>query len=137
MPANKDQATLAEILSVVTELRKEVLTLKSEVKSLKTSNVPELTTTLKTKKKRDPNAPKRPKSAWMFFSKEWSDKLKKDETTSDMTWSEQKTELGRMWREDYPEESDRKKWQKKAVADKERYVQEMESYDSTSSSNTE
>jgi hypothetical protein len=84
----------------------------------------------KESKKKDPNAPKRPSSAFIYFCKdmrqEAKDRVLEDNPAAKP--SEVTKELGRMWKEDYADESDRKKWMKMAKKDKARYESEMEAY---------
>jgi len=73
------------------------------------------------KKKRDPEAPKRPTTAYLYFCKEMREKVKED--NEDMDSKEITRELGRMWREDYSD--DRERWVELAEKDKKRYEEEM------------
>jgi hypothetical protein len=84
----------------------------------------------KNSKKKDPNAPKRPSSAFLYFCKDMREeaKAKVYEENSNAKPSDVTKELGRMWREDYADESDRSSWNKKAKKDKKRYEAEMEQY---------
>lgn len=84
----------------------------------------------KESKKKDPNAPKRPSSAFIYFCKDMRQEAKDRvlEENPAAKPSEVTKELGRMWKEDYADESDRKKWMKLAKKDKTRYESEMEEY---------
>ena len=85
----------------------------------------------KTKKKKkpkkplkDPNAPKRAMTSFMVFSGEMRNKVK--EENPDMKLVEIASELGRRWKALTDEE--KKPYQDKADADKERFNEEMEGY---------
>lgn len=80
----------------------------------------------KTKKKKDPNAPKRPMTAFLYFSQEKRAEVK--EANPEMKGTEFSVELGRMWKEDYADEGSRKKWVNAAAKDKARYDEEMKEY---------
>ena len=81
------------------------------------------------KKKKDPNAPKRGKSSYMFFCAEYRAKVKEeldDPKPTDVT-----AELGRRWNElktDKKKKKEFEKFEKMAADDKERYQAEMEEY---------
>ncbi len=79
-----------------------------------------------TKKEKDPNAPKRATSAYIFFTKDKRQEVKDE--NPDFTFGEIGKELGRLW----GELSDKKKakWKKMEEEDKERYTKEMEDYKS-------
>ena len=86
----------------------------------------------KRKKKKDPNKPKRPKSSYIFFCKRMrsivKEDLDKDCKTTDIT-----SELGRRWNKLKESNSKRDKkmlagFVKEAIADKERYEEEMKDY---------
>ena len=72
--------------------------------------------------KKDKNAPKNPISSYIYFTMEKRSEVK--ESNPDMSATEITKELGRMWKEDFSDENDRKKWIKLAKKDKERYTQE-------------
>ena len=81
------------------------------------------------KKKKDPNAPKRGKSAYMFFCAEYREKVK--EELDDPKPTEVTTELGRQWNElktDKKKKKELEKFEKMAAEDKERYQEEMAEY---------
>jgi len=81
----------------------------------------------KTKKDKDPNAPKRPRSAYILFSTEQRANVIKDHP--EYAPKEVTTELGARWGKLTEEE--KKQYQQQNEADKERYKQEMESYKPT------
>ena len=80
----------------------------------------------KKKNKKDPNAPKRPMTAFLYFSKDKRPEIK--EANPDMKVGDIAKELGRLWKEDFADEESRKIWVKKAKKDKKRYDDEMSSY---------
>lgn len=77
------------------------------------------------RKKKDPNAPKKPLSAYMFFCKDHREeakgKLEKGASVTDIA-----KKLGKMWKKTDSEE--KKKYEKKYEKDKERYEKEMKKY---------
>ena len=96
----------------------------------------ELSEKLSSKKRKDPNAPKRGKSAYIFFSQEHREKVKEelveehgDEFKNSMVMSR----LGALWKElqESTKAKDKKevvKFQKMATEDKERYETEKADY---------
>ena len=83
------------------------------------------------RKKKDKNAPKNPISSYLYFAMEKRSEVK--ESNPDMTATQITKELGRMWKEDFSEEEDRKKWVKLAKKDKQRYTEEKEKWDEENS----
>lgn len=79
----------------------------------------------KGKKKKDPNAPKKPCSAYLFFCVENRPTIKSNMPES-ATNAELLTEIGKKWKE-LPEE-DKAKYVQMAEKDKEKYMREMEKY---------
>ncbi|CAJ1940639.1 unnamed protein product [Cylindrotheca closterium] len=75
--------------------------------------------------KKDPNAPKRPISAFFYFSKEMRPKVAAENPEAKST--EITKMLGAMWRE--LDGDDKKKYDKKAKADHDRYASAKETYD--------
>ena len=88
------------------------------------------------KKVSDPNKPKKGNTAWIFFTNDMREKVKADNPdakTTDLTKI-----MSPMWKALSPE--DKKPYEDKAKADKERYEKEMENYkgsDSDSDSDVE
>jgi hypothetical protein len=88
------------------------------------------------KKVSDPNKPKKGNTAWIFFTNDMREKVKADNPdakTTDLTKI-----MSPMWKALSPEE--KKPYEDKAKADKERYEKEMENYkgsDSDSDSDPE
>ena len=78
----------------------------------------------KKKRKKDPNAPKRGLSAFMFFSKEMRPKIQ--EKNPEASFGETGKLLGEAWKNVTDEE--KKKFEDMAEADKGRYKKAMESY---------
>lgn len=75
------------------------------------------------RKKKDPNAPKRPLSGYIFFCKDNRDKVKLENPGikgTDIT-----KELAKLWKA----QSDREKWKLLALKDKERYASDMKEWD--------
>merc|ERR1712226_1357278 len=79
-------------------------------------------TVKKTKAKKDPNAPKRGLSAFMFFGKEERPKVMKDHPN--FTVPEVGKELGARW----AKVTNKKKYEDLAAKDKARYEAEMKKY---------
>lgn len=78
----------------------------------------------KEKKKKDPNAPRRPLAAYMFFCKELRETVKAE--NPDIGFGQIGRVLGQKWAEaDAPT---RKKYTDMAEKDKVRYVNEMKTY---------
>ncbi|GAX14828.1 structure-specific recognition protein 1 [Fistulifera solaris] len=80
----------------------------------------------KKKKKKDPNAPKRSKTSYIFFADEMRVKLKKEHPS--MTFGETGKKIGEMFRALSADE--KKKYEEMAQKDKERARKEMASYKS-------
>jgi hypothetical protein len=78
------------------------------------------------RKKKDPNAPKHPKNAYMYFSMDKRAEVK--EAHPEYSSQEVSKELGRMWKEEYAEKKDREEWVEKAMEAKEEYDNLMKTY---------
>jgi hypothetical protein len=78
----------------------------------------------KGKKKKDPNAPKRGMTAFMYFSNEMRPKVKAQ--NPEMSFGDMGKKLGEMFRALTPEE--KRKYEKKAEDDKDRYKKEQAAY---------
>ncbi|EGD83446.1 hypothetical protein PTSG_04053 [Salpingoeca rosetta] len=78
----------------------------------------------KMRKKKDPNAPKGAKSAYIYFSTEMREKIKEEKP--DLTLGQISQECGTLWRGLSDEE--KKKYEKMAAEDKKRYEAEMAEY---------
>ncbi|KAF5832893.1 high mobility group box domain-containing protein [Dunaliella salina] len=76
------------------------------------------------KKKKDPNAPKRGLSAYMFFCQDMRDTIKAE--NPEMKVTEVTSELGKQWKE-LPE-SEKKQYHDRAAQDKKRYEEESKNY---------
>jgi len=76
------------------------------------------------KKKKDPNAPKRPQSAWMYFGADMRPKLKAENP------GEKQSEILKILSERWKEltDEDKEPFEKKAKKDKARYVAEKAAY---------
>ncbi|BDD56939.1 Non-histone chromosomal protein 6 [Monascus purpureus] len=89
----------------------------------------EKTTTRKTKtrvekKKKDPNAPKRGLSAYMFFANEQREKVR--EENPGISFGQVGKMLGEKWKA--LSDDERRPYVEKAAADKKRYDEEKKSY---------
>ncbi|CAI5732465.1 unnamed protein product [Hyaloperonospora brassicae] len=80
--------------------------------------------TRKPRKKKDKNAPKRALSAFMFFSNDIRDTVKKE--MPELQFLEISSEIGRRWKKITDEE--RRPYDELAAADKRRYMEEKEDY---------
>ncbi|KAI9905731.1 hypothetical protein PsorP6_013432 [Peronosclerospora sorghi] len=80
--------------------------------------------TRKPRKKKDKNAPKRALSAFMFFSNDIRDTVKKE--MPELNFTEVSSEIGRRWKSISDE--DRRPYDELAAADKRRYLEEKEDY---------
>lgn len=78
----------------------------------------------KQRKKKDKNAPKRALSAFMFFSNDIRDTVKRE--MPELAFLEISSEIGRRWKEISEEE--RRPYDELAAADKKRYAEEKEDY---------
>ncbi|KNC99879.1 uncharacterized protein SPPG_05251 [Spizellomyces punctatus DAOM BR117] len=78
----------------------------------------------KTRAKKDPNAPKKPLSAFFFFSQENRARIK--EENPDATFGQIGKLLGQEWKE--ISQSDKQLYEKKAENDKIRYEKDLRAY---------
>ncbi|KAI9653785.1 MAG: Non-histone chromosomal protein 6 [Alyxoria varia] len=76
------------------------------------------------KKKKDPNAPKRGLSAYMFFANDQRDKVRSD--NPNMKFGEVGKVLGERWKA--LTDAQKAPYEKKAAADKKRYEEEKAAY---------
>lgn len=88
----------------------------------------------KPRKTKDPNAPKRPTSAFLYFSKDMRATIK--EENPELDGKDVQKEVGRVWKEDYADEKKRAKWVALAAKDKERYEAEKAEYSNHSDAST-
>lgn len=72
----------------------------------------------------DASAPKKPQSSFFLFSHEARERMKKDDP--DVKQTELLKKIGAEWKS--LSEGERKKWDQKSKADKERYETEMAAY---------
>ncbi|EPS94592.1 hypothetical protein FOMPIDRAFT_1026139 [Fomitopsis schrenkii] len=79
----------------------------------------------KGKAKKDKNAPKRPLSAYMFFSSDWRERVKAE--NPDASFGEIGKLLGAKWKE--LDESEKKPYVEQAAKDKSRHEKEVADYD--------
>ncbi|WFC97931.1 Non-histone chromosomal protein 6 [Malassezia yamatoensis] len=82
------------------------------------------TTTRKTKSKKDPAAPKRPLSAYMFFSQDWRERVKTE--NPDAGFGDVGRLLGTKWKE--MSDDEKKPYVDMASRDKERAEAEKAAY---------
>ncbi|KZS95401.1 hypothetical protein SISNIDRAFT_452003 [Sistotremastrum niveocremeum HHB9708] len=75
-------------------------------------------------KKKDPNAPKRALSAYMFFSQDWRERIKTE--NPDAGFGEVGKLLGAKWKE--LDESEKKPYIERAAKDKQRAEEEKADY---------
>merc|ERR1712243_230014 len=75
-------------------------------------------------KKKDPNAPKRPTSAYFFYAGDVRPGIR--EENPDMKITEVMSLIGQQWRE--LEEEDKKPYEEQAAKDRKRYEKEMKAY---------
>ncbi|XP_051882370.1 high mobility group protein B1-like [Pristis pectinata] len=78
----------------------------------------------KTKRKKDPNAPKRPPSAFFVFCSDWRPKIK--EENPGLSIGETARKLGELW--NATSASDKIPYEKRAAKLKERYEQDLAAY---------
>jgi len=81
--------------------------------------------TVTMKKVKDPNAPKRGKSSYIFFCMDKREEIK--EANPDMGAKEIIRELGRIWKEDMSDD-EKQHYVEMSTQDKQRYEKEMETY---------
>merc|ERR1712048_654701 len=119
-----------EALKMAAEIENErKLSIEAAIAKKEAAQTPSKEGDVKSKKKetkkKDPNAPKKASSAYIFFTTDNREKVKKamGENTSPQ---ELMTELGRQWRE--LSEAKKKPYVRKAEKDKIRYQKEMEIY---------
>ncbi|XP_064388489.1 high mobility group protein 20A-like [Halichondria panicea] len=107
-----------------------------EIPSLETSQSAEEATPTPGKRKRttrgpheskDPNAPRRPQTAYMMFTNDVRKDVRLDHP--DTSVSDRAKIIGRMWAD--LEQTKKKEYQQKAQEDKERYIQEYVAYQET------
>jgi len=89
---------------------------KETTKSTKSEKAP------RTKAKKNPNAPKRPLSAYMFFSQDWRERIKNE--NPEAGFGEIGKLLGAKWKE--MDDEDKKPYNEQAAGDKLRAEREKE-----------
>ena len=87
----------------------------------------------KIKKKKDPDAPKKACSSWIFYTNEMRPKVREENPDKKMT--ELTTIMSEMWRN--LSDEDKKPYKIMETNDRKRYKQEKEEYDSNSDSNSD
>ncbi|KAK3059804.1 Non-histone chromosomal protein 6 [Coniosporium uncinatum] len=93
-------------------------------KSTRKAKATKADTGKKTKKGKDPNAPKRGLSAYMFFANDQRDKVRED--NPGIKFGEVGKMLGEKWKE--LSDKDKEPYEAKAKADKQRYEDEKAAY---------
>jgi hypothetical protein len=105
-------------------IRKAMADNQDQLVSLLKANMPvQKITSLK--KVKDPNAPKRGKSSYIYFCVETREDIK--ESNPDMSAKDIIKELGRVWREDVTDK-EKSRYTKMSAIDKVRYQREMKDY---------
>jgi len=79
------------------------------------------------KKKKDPNAPKRPTSAYFYFAGDVRPGIREEQP--DLKITQVMSLIGEKWRE--MEDEDKKPYEEQAAADRKRYEKEMKQYNET------
>ena len=97
---------------------------KGVKKSKASSHVKNVDDGKKSRKKKDPNAPKKAMSAFMFFSNDIRETVKKERP--DLPFLEIAVEIGARWKALNP--AKRKKYEAMAAKDKTRYEEQKEDY---------
>jgi hypothetical protein len=104
-------------------IRQAITDRQDELITILKSNMPVQNNSLK--KVKDPDAPKRGKSSYIYFCVEKRESIK--EANPDMSAKDIIKELGRVWREDV-NDKDKAMYDKLSTADKNRYIDEMKDY---------
>jgi len=121
-PENKGKISVEEIIASVNSED-----LQSQMKKAISDGIPKKvrsTSSKKEKKLKDENAPKRPKTSYMFFAEK--KRLEIREEQPDLKMTEVSKVIGERWKEVTPES--KAKYVKKADKDKERYQEELKDY---------
>ncbi|KAH8114911.1 high mobility group box domain-containing protein [Phellopilus nigrolimitatus] len=100
-----------------------------EATAKKTRKAPAEKPAARGKAKKDPNAPKRALSAYMFFSQDWRERIKAE--NPDAGFGEVGKLLGAKWKE--LDDSEKKPYIEQAARDKTRAEEEKASYDGKNS----
>jgi hypothetical protein len=119
----KLSTVLSEVLSETLD-KAEVESVMSSWNSKKTEVSKLMGTGGRTKRKKDPNAPKKWKTSYITFCGDQREKVKKD--NPNMSATEITTRLGELWKA--LSEKDKKKYEEASNKDRVRYEKEMESY---------
>ena len=127
-PENKGKISVEEIIASVnsedlqSQMKKAISAgIPKKVRS--TSSTKSLSSP-KEKKLKDENAPKRPKSAFLFFAEKKRAEIREEQP--DLKMTEVSKVIGERWKEVTPES--KAKYVKKAEKDKERYQEELNDY---------
>ena len=127
-PENKGKISVEEIIASVNseELQSQMKKAISDgiPKKVKSTSSTKSLSSPKQKKLKDENAPKRPKSAYMFFAEKKRPEIREEQP--DLKMTEISKVIGERWKEVTPES--KAKYAKKAEKDKERYQEELKDY---------
>ncbi len=127
----------SEVTDIIVEYTKMLLAaVKDDDNKVKLEGLAKKLTPVKSSRKKDPDAPKRGKSAYIFFGQEYREKAKKqliEEHGDDYKHTMVMAKLGEMWNElktstKPKDKKDVAKFEKMAEDDKERYEAEKEDY---------
>ena len=112
-------------INISSFVKKAMKGFEEDLRSELTENeLAEKKSTKKNSPKKDPNAPKGAKNAYILFCAENREQVK--EENSEMNPKELISELARLWKE--VDEDIKAKYQQKAAEDKQRYKEEMDDY---------
>lgn len=107
--------------TTITSLKKEIQLLENRISKLEVQN--------KSKKIKDPNAPKKNKTAYMFYNIEKINEFKKKYPDQKIIVSEIAKESGKEWKKIKEDEKKYEKYKKLEDNDKKRYKKETDIYE--------
>ena len=107
--------------TTITSLKKEIQLLENRISKLEVQN--------KSKKIKDPNAPKKNKTAYMFYNIEKINEYKKKNPDQKIKVSEIAKESGKEWKKIKDDEKKYEKYKKLEDNDKKRYKKETDIYE--------
>lgn len=106
-------------------LQKEIKILEERVKKIEI----EIKNINKRKKNKDPNAPKKYKTAYIFFNIERINEFKKKFPDNKINVSEMSKQSGKEWKKIKEDEKKYEKYKKLEDNDKKRYKKELDKYE--------
>lgn len=106
-------------------LQKEIKVLEERVKKIEI----EIKNINKRKKNKDPNAPKKYKTAYIFFNIERINEFKKKFPDNKINVSEMSKQSGKEWKKIKEDEKKYEKYKKLEDNDKKRYKKELDKYE--------